>query len=139
MALRKEYIYKNYVGEYWKIISFTLNSMNYTIISELGLFKDLAARQGGDKNRIEREIKTIGINDLFPDDSPLEQSAMLAELLSGTVSDLTSKLYANWKKSNIQQRYVVVDGEIQLDGNGNKLTEDYEANWFADAEDIIEV
>jgi|GEM_PF-4251293 len=126
MALKKIKEIKGYTAEYWKITDVKLDLMTYTLGCELGLYKDKVTREEGKSNQITREIFRWTIPENYEDVSIM------------TFLEIIAYSYEKIKESKIKQRQVTVDGELQFDNDGKPIMEDYESNWFADSEDVLE-
>ena len=138
MALKKIKNIKGFEAEYWKMTSVKFDLMNLKIISQLDVFKDITVRQSGQANSMGREVRTWGIMDFPLQATTIEERYM--EVASKTFLEIVSIAYIKWKESDIQQRPLLDEyGMPQYDENNQLIMEDYEANWFADAEDVIEV
>ena len=137
MALKKIKTIKGYDAEYWKMTRVGFDLMTLTLSSQLDVFKDMATRQAGSINSMGREVKKWGIMDLPLNGETIEER--FAEVAGKTFLEIVSLAYTKWVESDIQSRQQVIDGVPQVDEQGRPIMEDYEANWFADSESVLEV
>lgn len=137
MALKKTKNIKGFTAEYWKITRVSFDLMTLTLTSQLDLFKDMSARQAGISNSMGREVRKWNIMELPLNGTTIEER--FTEVANKTIFEIITLAYVKWTESNIQLRPQLIDGVQQMNENEQPVMEEYETNFFADAESVMEI
>jgi hypothetical protein len=125
VALEKVKTVRTHDSSYWKITRIELNIPSKVVGVEIGLFKDRASSSDRG-NMVERIQRKWNVSD------------NLATIRDMKVIDMIGFAYSKTKESVMESRQVEEDGVPQVDEDGKRIMEDYETNYFADANDVIE-